>query len=119
VRNSGALAIVEGVGDHGCEYMTGGLAVILGATGFNFGAGMTGGLAWVFDEDGSFLEKQMYHADFLTPEPYAALDAEAKEAIQGLVQLHAEKTFSTRAYWLLSKWEELAPKFVRMTPKLQ
>ncbi|HEV2462972.1 MAG TPA: glutamate synthase large subunit [Acidobacteriaceae bacterium] len=119
VRNSGALAIVEGVGDHGCEYMTGGLAVILGATGFNFGAGMTGGLAWVFDEDGSFLEKQLYHVDFLTPEPYETLDAEAKEGIQGLVQLHAEKTASTRAYWLLSKWDELAPKFVRMTPKPQ
>jgi len=119
VRNSGALAIVEGVGDHGCEYMTGGLAVILGATGFNFGAGMTGGLAWVFDEDGSFLEKQLYHPDFLTPEPYDTLDAEAKEAIQGLVQLHAEKTASTRAYWLLSKWDELAPKFVRLTPKPQ
>ncbi|HEU4982144.1 MAG TPA: glutamate synthase large subunit [Acidobacteriaceae bacterium] len=119
VRNSGALAIVEGVGDHGCEYMTGGLAVILGSTGFNFGAGMTGGLAWVFDEDGSFVEKQLYHPDFLTPEPYDTLDAEAKEAIQGLVQLHAEKTASTRAYWLLSKWDELAPKFVRMTPKPQ
>jgi len=119
VRNSGALAIVEGVGDHGCEYMTGGLAVILGATGFNFGAGMTGGLAWVFDEDGSFLEKQLYHPDFLTPEPYNTLDDEAKEAIQGLVQLHAEKTASTRAYWLLSKWDELAPRFVRMTPKPQ
>jgi glutamate synthase domain-containing protein 2/glutamate synthase domain-containing protein 1/glutamate synthase domain-containing protein 3 len=119
VRNSGALAIVEGVGDHGCEYMTGGLAVILGATGFNFGAGMTGGLAWVFDEDGSFLEKRLYHEEFLIPEPYDTLDAEAKEAILGLVQLHAEKTASTRAYWLLSKWDELAPKFVRMTPKLQ
>jgi glutamate synthase (NADPH/NADH) large chain len=119
VRNSGALAIVEGVGDHGCEYMTGGLAVILGSTGFNFGAGMTGGLAWVFDEDGSFVEKQLYHPDFLTPEPYDTLDVEAKEAIQGLVQLHAEKTASTRAYWLLSKWEELAPKFVRLTPKPQ
>jgi glutamate synthase domain-containing protein 2/glutamate synthase domain-containing protein 1/glutamate synthase domain-containing protein 3 len=119
VRNSGALAIVEGVGDHGCEYMTGGLAVILGATGFNFGAGMTGGLAWVFDEDGSFLGKQLYHPDFLTPEPYETLDAEAKEAIQGLVQLHAEKTASTRAYWLLSKWDELAPKFVRLTPRPQ
>jgi glutamate synthase (NADPH/NADH) large chain len=119
VRNSGALAIVEGVGDHGCEYMTGGLVVILGATGFNFGAGMTGGLAWIFDEDGSFLDKRLYHADFLTPEPYNTLDAEAREAIQGLVQLHAEKTFSTRAYWLLSKWEELAPKFVRLTPKPQ
>lgn len=119
VRNSGALAIVEGVGDHGCEYMTGGLVVILGATGFNFGAGMTGGLAWVFDEDGSFLEKQLYHPEFLTPEPYDTLDAEGKEAIQGLVQLHGEKTASTRAYWLLSKWDELAPKFVRMTPKPQ
>ncbi len=119
VRNSGALAIVEGVGDHGCEYMTGGLAVILGATGYNFGAGMTGGLAWVFDEDGSFVEKQLFHPDFLMPEPYNTLDAEAKEAIQGLVQLHAEKTASTRAYWLLSKWEELAPKFVRLTPKPQ
>jgi glutamate synthase (ferredoxin) len=119
VRNSGALAIVEGVGDHGCEYMTGGLAVILGATGFNFGAGMTGGLAWIFDEDGSFLEKQLYHPDFLIPEPYSTLDDEAKEAIHGLVQLHAEKTASTRAYWLLSKWDELAPRFVRMTPKPQ
>ncbi|HEX5236735.1 MAG TPA: glutamate synthase large subunit [Silvibacterium sp.] len=119
VRNSGALAIVEGVGDHGCEYMTGGLAVILGSTGFNFGAGMTGGLAWVFDEEGTFLDKRLYHGDFLIPEPYETLDAEAKEAIQGLVQLHAEKTFSTRAYWLLSKWDELAPKFVRLTPKAQ
>ena len=119
VRNSGALAIVEGVGDHGCEYMTGGLVVILGATGFNFGAGMTGGLAWVFDEDGTFLEKQLYHPEFLTPEPYDTLDTEAREAIQGLVQLHGEKTASTRAYWLLSKWDELAPKFVRMTPKPQ
>jgi glutamate synthase (NADPH/NADH) large chain len=119
VRNSGALAIVEGVGDHACEYMTGGLTVILGETGFNFGAGMTGGMAWVFDEDGSFIEKELYHPDFLAPEPYATLDNEAKEAIQGLVQLHAEKTASTRAYWLLSKWDELAPRFVRMTPKPQ
>ncbi len=119
VRNSGALAIVEGVGDHGCEYMTGGLAVILGATGFNFGAGMTGGLAWVFDEDGTFLGDELYHADFLQPEPYDTLDAEARESIHGLVQLHAEKTASTRAYWLLSKWDELAPLFVRLNPKPQ
>ena len=119
VRNSGALAIVEGVGDHGCEYMTGGLAVILGATGFNFGAGMTGGLAWVFDEDGSFMRDILYHEDFLKAEQYETLDAEAREAIHGLVQLHAEKTFSTRAYWLLSKWDELAPRFIRLTPKPQ
>ncbi|MBB6145243.1 glutamate synthase (NADPH/NADH) large chain [Silvibacterium bohemicum] len=119
VRNSGALAIVEGVGDHGCEYMTGGLAVILGATGYNFGAGMTGGLAWVFDEDGDFLTRGMYHPDFLTPEPYETLDGEARESIRGFVQLHAEKTASTRAYWLLSKWDELAPRFIRLTPKPQ
>jgi glutamate synthase (NADPH/NADH) large chain len=119
VRNSGALAVVEGVGDHGCEYMTGGLVAVLGATGMNFGAGMTGGEAWVFDEDGSFLAKQRYHAEFLTPEPYDTLDAEAKESILGLVQLHGEKTASTRAYWLLSKWEDLAPRFVRLTPKPQ
>ncbi len=119
VRNSGALAIVEGVGDHGCEYMTGGLVVVLGATGTNFGAGMTGGVAWVFDEEGRFRSGKRYHAGFLQPEPYDALDAEAKESILGLVQLHAEKTASTRAYWLMSKWEELAPRFVRLTPKPQ
>jgi glutamate synthase (NADPH/NADH) large chain len=119
VRNSGALAIVEGVGDHGCEYMTGGLAVILGATGFNFGAGMTGGLAWVFDEDGDFLTRGLYHPDFLLPEPYDTLDAEARAAIHGLVELHAHKTASTRAYMLLEKWEELASRFIRLTPKPQ
>jgi glutamate synthase domain-containing protein 2/glutamate synthase domain-containing protein 1/glutamate synthase domain-containing protein 3 len=119
VRNSGALAIVEGVGDHGCEYMTGGLAVILGYTGFNFGAGMTGGLAWVYDENGSFLSDEQYHSGFLQPERYADLDAEAKESIHGLVQLHAEKTASTRAYGLLANWEELAQRFVRLTPKPQ
>jgi glutamate synthase domain-containing protein 2/glutamate synthase domain-containing protein 1/glutamate synthase domain-containing protein 3 len=119
VRNSGALAIVEGVGDHGCEYMTGGLAVILGATGFNFGAGMTGGLAWVFDEDNDFLAKGLYHPDFLDPEPYETLDDEARKSIHGLVELHAHKTASTRAYMLLEKWEELAPRFIRLTPKPQ
>ena len=119
VRNSGALAVVEGVGDHGCEYMTGGLVAVLGATGTNFGAGMTGGEAWVFDEDGRFLSEKRYHAGFLTPEPYDTLDAEAKESIWGLVQLHAEKSASTRAFWLMSKWDELAPRFVRLTPRPQ
>jgi glutamate synthase domain-containing protein 2/glutamate synthase domain-containing protein 1/glutamate synthase domain-containing protein 3 len=119
VRNSGALAVVEGVGDHGCEYMTGGLVAVLGATGTNFGAGMTGGEAWVFDEEGLFLSRQRYHAGFLTPEPYNTLDQESKNSILGLVQLHAEKTASTRAFWLISKWEDLAPRFVRLTPKPQ
>ncbi len=119
VRNSGALAVVEGVGDHGCEYMTGGLVAVLGETGTNFGAGMTGGEAWVFDEDGKFLKEMRYHDGFLTPEPYERLDAEARESILGLVQLHAEKTASTRAYAFLAKWDEAAVKFVRLTPKVQ
>jgi glutamate synthase domain-containing protein 2/glutamate synthase domain-containing protein 1/glutamate synthase domain-containing protein 3 len=119
VRNSGALAVVEGVGDHGCEYMTGGLVAVLGATGTNFGAGMTGGEAWVFDEDGRFVSQQRYHTGFLIPEPYETLDAETRESILGLVQLHAEKTASTRAYSFLARWDEVAPKFVRLTPKPQ
>ena len=69
VRNSGAVAVVEGVGDHGCEYMTGGAVLVLGRAGQNFGAGMTGGIAWVVDEDGSFVSEQRYHPDFLTRPP--------------------------------------------------
>jgi glutamate synthase domain-containing protein 2/glutamate synthase domain-containing protein 1/glutamate synthase domain-containing protein 3 len=116
VRNSGALAIVEGVGDHGCEYMTGGLAVVLGSTGINFGAGMTGGLAWIYDEEGSFLVDELYHKGFLQPEPYTTLDHTARQAIRELVQLHATKTASTRARWLLENWERESRKFVRMVP---
>jgi glutamate synthase domain-containing protein 3 len=119
VRNSGALAIVEGVGDHGCEYMTGGLAVVLGKTGINFGAGMAGGLAWIYDEDGSFLETNLYHKGFLLPEPYGELDHTARQSIRELVELHASKTASTRAQWLLTNWEREAKRFVRMTPSAQ
>ncbi len=116
VRNSGALAVVEGVGDHGCEYMTGGTVLVLGRTGVNFGAGMTGGVAWVFDEDGCFLEDRRYHPAFLDPESYADLDLEAQASIQALVELHREKTGSTRAGFLLDCWGEQARKFVRLTP---
>jgi glutamate synthase (NADPH/NADH) large chain len=119
VRNSGALAIVEGVGDHGCEYMTGGLAVVLGATGINFGAGMTGGLAWIYDEDGSFIGQNRYHKAFLLPESYGELDHTVRQSIRELVELHASKTASTRAQWLLANWEREAKKFVRMTPCAQ
>ncbi|HEX4285206.1 MAG TPA: glutamate synthase large subunit [Terracidiphilus sp.] len=119
VRNSGALAIVEGVGDHGCEYMTGGLAVILGATGINFGAGMTGGLVWIYDEDGSFLNENRYHKSFLQPARFADLDHTARQSIRELVELHATKTSSTRAQWLLANWERESQRFVRMTPSPQ
>ncbi len=119
VRNSGACAIVEGVGDHACEYMTGGLAVVLGRTGINFGAGMTGGLAWIYDEDGEFLGKGRYHDAFLHPETWDQLDATAHGSIRDLVALHASKTASTRAQWLLANWDAEAQKFVRLTPKPQ
>jgi glutamate synthase (NADPH/NADH) large chain len=119
VRNSGAMAIVEGVGDHACEYMTGGLAVVLGSTGINFGAGMTGGLGWIYDEDGDFLAKGRYHKSFLQPEVWDELDPTSRQSIRKLVDLHAAKTSSTRALWLLANWESAAGKFVRLTPKPQ
>jgi glutamate synthase domain-containing protein 2/glutamate synthase domain-containing protein 1/glutamate synthase domain-containing protein 3 len=116
VRNSGALAVVEGIGDHGCEYMTGGLVAVLGSTGQNFGAGMTGGLAWVFDEDGTFLSQTRYHTSFLAPEPLSQLDETAVEELRQLIELHAEKTASTRAHWILSDWSKLSARFLRLTP---
>ena len=116
VRNSGALAVVEGIGDHGCEYMTGGLVAVLGSTGQNFGAGMTGGLAWVFDEDGTFLSQTRYHNGFLAPEPMSELDEIAAGELRQLIELHAEKTASTRAHWILSDWANLSARFVRLTP---
>jgi glutamate synthase domain-containing protein 2/glutamate synthase domain-containing protein 1/glutamate synthase domain-containing protein 3 len=116
VRNSGARAVVEGLGDHGCEYMTGGLVVVLGSTGQNFGAGMTGGLAWVFDEDGSFVSQTRYHSTFLAPEPLSTLDDAAGEELRQLIQLHAEKTNSTRAHRILADWANLSGRFVRLTP---
>ncbi len=108
--------MIEGVGDHGCEYMTGGLVAVLGSTGQNFGAGMTGGLAWVFDEDGTFVSQTRYHTSFLAPEPLSQLDPGAGEELRELIQLHAEKTASTRARWILSDWSNLSSRFVRLTP---
>jgi glutamate synthase (NADPH/NADH) large chain len=119
VRNSGALAIVEGVGDHGCEYMTGGLAIVLGSTGINFGAGMTGGLAWIYDEDGKFLANGFYHRGFLQPQTWDELDAEARNSIHQHVETHWKKTASKRAEVLLSNWPRESTKFVRLTPKPQ
>ena len=119
VRNSGALSVVEGIGDHGCEYMTGGLVAVLGDTGINFGAGMTGGLAWVFDEEGDFMGKHRFHESFLTAEAYATLNEGSQKSLRNLIELHEKKTGSTRAQWMLEEWDELAPKFVRLTPKPQ
>jgi len=117
VRNSGALAIVEGVGDHGCEYMTGGLVVVLGDTGINFGAGMTGGLAWVYDDKAAFIENSMYHKDFLVAERFDDLDYTAQQSIHELVGLHVAKTGSSCGQNLLTRWAEWAKNLIRLTPK--
>jgi glutamate synthase (NADPH/NADH) large chain len=80
---------------------------------------MTGGLAWVYDEDGDFLADRRYHADFLQPDTWDQLDDASRDSIRELVALHAEKTASTRAQWLLVNWHTEAHKFVRLTPSSQ
>jgi glutamate synthase domain-containing protein 2/glutamate synthase domain-containing protein 1/glutamate synthase domain-containing protein 3 len=119
VRNSGAWAIVEGVGDHGCEYMTGGLVVVLGATGMNFGAGMTGGLAWIYDENSDFIVGSRFHASFLTVEPWAQIQNDARASIRELIELHLIKTGSVRARSILGAWDRESRKLLRLTPMPQ
>jgi len=112
VRNSGASAVVEGVGDHGCEYMTGGCAVVLGKTGRNFGAGMSGGIAYVLDEDGSFPSRVNLETVDLDP-----LDEQDLETVQRMVRRHFLYTRSRKADDVLRKWETVAPRFVKVFPK--
>jgi glutamate synthase (ferredoxin) len=119
VRNSGATAVVEGVGDHGCEYMTGGMVVILGRVGMNFGAGMTGGLAWVYDADGSFVREKRYHSDFIVAEGFDLVEPEMQEDLRGLVEIHEAQCGSRLAWTMLADWRGSAAAFVRLTPKPQ
>jgi glutamate synthase domain-containing protein 2/glutamate synthase domain-containing protein 1/glutamate synthase domain-containing protein 3 len=111
VRNSGANAVVEGVGDHGCEYMTGGRVVILGPTGRNFGAGMSGGIAYVLDEAGEFPARcnlEMVELEPITPED--------QDTILRLVRRHFQYTRSRLADEVLRKWETTASRFVKVFP---
>jgi glutamate synthase (ferredoxin) len=112
VRNSGVRAVVEGVGDHGCEYMTGGQVVVIGTTGRNFAAGMSGGVAYVLDEDGNF--KNRCNLETVTLE---RLDESDLKDIEELLKRHAIYTHSDRAWQLLALWEETVPKFVKVMPK--
>ena len=113
VRNSGASAVVEGVGDHGCEYMTGGRVVVLGRTGRNFAAGMSGGLAYVLDQDGDFRSHcNTEMADVVTLED----DAEIAEVRQ-MIERHLVYTGSPRAQHVLGHWEESVPRFVKVYPR--
>src|SRR5262249_15183959 len=112
VRNSGASAVVEGVGDHGCEYMTGGRAVILGKTGRNFAAGMSGGIAYVLDVDGTFpplVNKEMVDLEDLS-------DPADQDTVLTLIRKHVEYTGSARGQAVLDQWDEMMGKFVKVMP---
>jgi glutamate synthase (NADPH/NADH) large chain len=140
VRNSGAIAVVEGVGDHGCEYMTGGVVLVIGPTGRNFAAGMSGGVAYVLDETGDFarrcnlamvdlapvpaeeetIERLHHHGGDL--EHHGLVDVSADmtrrdaERIWELLGRHLKNTGSTRARTILERWDSYLPRFVKVMP---
>jgi len=134
VRNSGAVAVVEGVGDHGCEYMTGGMVVVLGSTGRNFAAGMSGGVAYVLDEDGMFKQRCNMSMVELEAIPEEAALSETGEvsahgrvhfnhlnkadeaALRGKIEKHLRYTGSPRARQILDNWSAYLPKFVKVMP---
>ncbi len=113
VRNSGVHAVVEGVGDHGCEYMTGGVVVVLGATGRNFAAGMSGGTAFVLDTRGAF--SSLCNLSMVELEPVTSVDDIA--TLRTLVERHTQFTASAPAQRVLRDWEALLPRFVKVMPK--
>jgi glutamate synthase (NADPH) large chain len=131
VRNSGAVAVVEGVGDHGCEYMTGGAVVVIGPTGRNFAAGMSGGIAYVLDEDGTFKQRcnlAMVELESIAPEKVKSgengsllelmadpLSNDAKR-LHTLIERHRHYTNSARAKHILDHWDAYLPKFVKVMP---
>ena len=113
VRNSGATAVVEGVGDHGCEYMTRGMVVVLGRTGRNFAAGMTGGIAYVLDQFGEFAAVCCNRTD-VDLEP--ATDPKDVEILHRLISRHSALTSSPQAEWILKNWEATLPRFIKVFP---
>jgi len=113
VRNSGAKAVVEGIGDHGCEYMTGGIAVILGEVGRNFGAGMSGGIAFVYDPNNTF--KKQCNTEGLNLDPVT--ETEDIHTLKGLIENHYNATLSPLAQRILEKWERELPKFIKVLPE--
>ncbi|CAG1772343.1 partial glutamate synthase (ferredoxin), partial [uncultured bacterium] len=113
VRNSGAVAVVEAVGSHGCEYMTNGTVVVLGKTGKNFAAGMSGGIAYVLDETGDFAATKC-NRTIVDLDP---LSAEDEETVQALIRRHVDATESKRGAFILDNWGTLGPKFVKVFPQ--
>jgi len=112
VRNSGAHAVVEGVGDHGCEYMTGGVVVVLGRTGFNFAAGMSGGVAYIYDPAGQFARRCNYELVDLDP-----FDAADWDLLRGLIVEHVERTSSLVGRKILDEWVVASRAFVKLMPR--
>jgi glutamate synthase (ferredoxin) len=113
VRNSGVSTVVEAIGDHGCEYMTGGTVVVLGPTGRNFAAGMSGGVAYILDEVGDFGTR--CNMQMVALEKFE--DAEEAESVRQLIHRHAELTKSQRAWKVLALWEKYSGMFVKVMPK--
>ncbi|MBN8559800.1 MAG: glutamate synthase large subunit [Leptolyngbya sp. UWPOB_LEPTO1] len=113
VRNSGVNTVVEGVGDHGCEYMTGGTVVVLGATGRNFAAGMSGGAAYIYDEAGDFATR--CNMQMVAIEPFE--DPEDIAIVRQMIQNHANYTHSHKAKDILENWEQARSRFVKVMPK--
>jgi len=113
VRNSGATAVVEGVGDHGCEYMTNGTVVVLGLTGRNFAAGMSGGRAFVYDDQGDFTTRRCNKAS-VDLEPLSTGEDVAE--VRGLLERHRDLTGSPRAAWILEHWADAQPRFIKVFP---
>ena len=124
VRNSGAIAVVEGLGDHGCEYMTGGVVVVLGKTGRNFAAGMSGGVAYVFDQDRKFdslcnlamVELEPLKEEVPSVEPLTDMTRHDAQRLKGLIENHKRYTGSQKAQEILDHWETYLPYFVKVMP---
>jgi len=114
VRNSGANAVVEGVGDHGCEYMTGGCVVCLGHTGRNFAAGMSGGVAYILDEVGDFSEHRCNHELVDLEDVVDPVDV---EQLRERIEHHHHYTRSDVAKRILDDWEDMLPKFIKIMPR--
>ena len=114
IRNSGASVVVEGVGDHGCEYMTNGYAVILGECGRNFAAGMSGGIAFVLDERGDFAERCLQNAE-VDIDPFD--DPADLRLVRNLLERHVAYTRSPKGQWVLEHWGSMAPRFKKIFPR--
>tara|TARA_E500000178_G_C17033237_1_gene761809 strand:- start:496 stop:5100 length:4605 start_codon:yes stop_codon:yes gene_type:complete len=116
VRNSGVQAVVEGLGDHGCEYMTGGLVLCLGKTGRNFGAGMSGGVAYILDELGDFVSKKL-NKEMVKVYPLVECDDEDIKQVRDLISEHQELTGSKRAEDILANWNHFIQSFIKILPQ--